>query len=332
MDDALSLTGRVAIVTGAGNGLGRAEGLALAAAGARLVLNDLAGDDVQATASEIVAAGGQAVVCAGDIGEWSTGRDLVTAALDAYGQLDIVVNNAGVLADRMVFTMSEQEWDLVIRVHLRGHFVTTRFATAHWRERSKAAGAPVYARIVNTSSEAFLLGSAGQPNYAAAKAGIATLTVTTARGCARYGVRANAICPRARTAMTADLMGAPPADQVDPLAPEHVAPLVVYLASPAAAGINGEVFVVHGGVAAVLDPPRIRATVLAAEHGSADGMWTLESVRRALGPVFAAAQAGPPAAGFACEDTLALATETIGFGSPAEGPPRSGPAGRETAR
>jgi 3-oxoacyl-[acyl-carrier protein] reductase len=215
----------------------------------------------------------------------------------------------------MVFTMSADEWDLVLRVHLRGHFVTTRFATAHWREASKQAGAPVYGRIVNTSSEAFLLGSAGQPNYAAAKAGIAALTVTTARSCARYGVRANAICPRARTAMTAGLMGAAPDGAADPLAAGHVAPLVVYLAGPAGAGINGEVFVVHGGVAAVMEPPRIRATVLAAEHGSADGMWTLESVHHALGPLFAAGTPGTaPPAGFACEDTLGLATETIGFG------------------
>jgi 3-oxoacyl-[acyl-carrier protein] reductase len=317
MDDALSLDGRAAIVTGAGNGLGRAEALALAAAGARVVLNDLAGDDVDAVAAEIVAGGGEAVALPGDIGEWATGQRLVAAALDAYGRLDILVNNAGVLRDRMIFSMSADEWDLVLRVHLRGHFVTSRFATAHWREASKRAGGPVYGRIVNTSSEAFLLGSAGQPNYAAAKAGIAALTVTTARSCGRYGVRANAICPRARTAMTADLMGAPPEGAVDPLAPEHVAPLVVYLASPAAAGINGEVFVVHGGVAAVMEPPRIRATVLAAEHGSADGMWTLEAVHRGLGPLFAAgggeaADAAPPA-GFACEDTLALASETIGF-------------------
>ena len=204
------LDGRVAIVTGAANGLGRAESLALARAGARLVLNDLPSAAIDAVAAEIAAAGGQAVVAAGDVGEWSTGERLLAAALEAYGQLDILVNNAGVLRDRMIFSMSAEEWDTVLRVHLRGHFVMTRFATAYWREQSKQAGGRVYARIVNTSSEAFLLGSAGQPNYAAAKAGIAALTVTTARSCIRYGVRANAICPRARTAMTAGLMGPAP--------------------------------------------------------------------------------------------------------------------------
>jgi 3-oxoacyl-[acyl-carrier protein] reductase len=308
MSDALTLSGKVAIVTGAGNGLGRAESAALAAAGALLVLNDLPGDAVAETAERIRAAGGQAVTCAGDVGDWETGQRLVRTALGEYGRLDILVNNAGVLRDRMVFTMSAEEWDLVIRVHLRGHFVTTRFATAHWREASKQAGGPVYARIVNTSSEAFLLGSPGQPNYAAAKAGITALTLSTARGCAKYGVRANAICPRARTAMLAGLVSPPPADGPDPLAPEHVAPLVTYLAGPAAERINGEVFVVHGGVAAVLAPPSIRAVFHA---GTQDGMWTLESVQAALGPEFA--DQSPDSPGFACTDTMALATETIGF-------------------
>jgi NAD(P)-dependent dehydrogenase (short-subunit alcohol dehydrogenase family) len=289
-----ALSGRVAIVTGAANGLGRAEARALAAAGASLVLNDLAGFDAVVDG---------AVVVPGDIGEWSTGERLVAAALEAYGRLDILVNNAGVLRDRMIFSMSAAEWDTVLRVHLRGHFVTTRLATAYWRDLSKQAGGPVYGRIVNTSSEAFLLGSAGQPNYAAAKAGIAALTVTTARSCARYGVRANAICPRARTAMTAGLMGPPPPGAVDPLAPEHVAPLVVYLASPAGEALNGEVFVVHGGVAAVMEPPRMRAVF---RSDAPDGMWTLESVGRALAGLSSGA-------GFMCEDTVGLASETIGF-------------------
>ena len=302
------LDGRVALVTGAGQGLGRAEALALARAGARVVLNDLPGDAVQDAAAAIRADGGDAVAVAGDIGEWATGERLMAAALGAYGRLDIVVNNAGVLRDRMIFTMSPEEWDLVLRVHLRGHFITTRLATAYWREQRNAAGGPVYARIVNTSSEAFLLGSIGQPNYAAAKAGIAALTVTTARSCSRYGVRANAICPRARTAMTAELMGPAPSDGPDPLAPEHVAPLVVYLAGPAAETINGEVFVVHGGVAAVMDPPRVRTVFRAS--GTPDGMWTLDSVHAALGPSFGDRA---PSAGFLCEDTLELATETIGF-------------------
>jgi NAD(P)-dependent dehydrogenase (short-subunit alcohol dehydrogenase family) len=305
------LDGRVAIVTGAGNGLGRAEAVALAAAGASVVLNDLPGEAVDAVAAEIADAGGRAAVSAGDIGEWATAEGLLAAALREFGQLDILVNNAGVLRDRMIFSMTPEEWDLVLRTHLRGHFLTSRVATAYWREQSKQAGGPVYGRIVNTSSEAFLLGSSGQPNYSAAKGGITALTLTIARSCARYGVRANAICPRARTAMTADLMGAAPADGPDPLDPKYVAPLVTYLSSPAAGNINGEVFVVHGGVAAVMEPPAVKNTFLAKEHGSADGMWTLDAIASAL----AGFETGPADAGFVCEDTLALASETIGFGA-----------------
>jgi NAD(P)-dependent dehydrogenase (short-subunit alcohol dehydrogenase family) len=299
VDNPLSLDGTVAVVTGAGAGLGRAEALALAAAGARLVLNDLPGDALQAVVGEVKAAGGEAVGCPGDIGDWSTGEALLGVALGTFGRLDIVVNNAGVLRDRMVFSMSAEEWDLVLRVHLRGHFITTRFATAYWRERSKATGGPVYARIINTSSEAFLLGSPGQPNYAAAKAGIVALTASTARGCSRYGVRANAICPRARTAMTAELMGPAPDGRTDPFAPEHVAPLVTYLAGPAAERINGEVFVVHGGVVALLAPPTVRAS-----FRTDDGSWSATGLHDVLGPVF---PHEPPPVGFVCEETLPLA-------------------------
>ena len=302
----LILHGRTAIVTGAANGLGRAEAIALAAAGAAVVLNDLPGPVLNEVAGEITASGGRAVVCEGDVAEWATGEAMLAAAIDSFGGVDILVNNAGVLRDRMVFTMSPEEWDLVLRVHLRGHFIGTRLATAFWREQSKQAGGPVYGRIINTSSEAFLLGSPGQPNYAAAKAGIAALTVTTARSCAKYGVRANAICPRARTNMTADLMGAPP-EGTDPLAPEHVAPLVTYLAGPGGASINGEVFVVHGGVAAVMDPPRVREIFRAGDGG----MWSFDSVAAAIRPSFTG---DGMTAGFACEDTLSLASETIGFG------------------
>jgi NAD(P)-dependent dehydrogenase (short-subunit alcohol dehydrogenase family) len=291
------LDGRVAIVTGAGAGLGRAEALALAGSGARLVLNDLPGaaDEV---ADEVVGSGSDAVVVAGDVSRRSTADALVEAAVERFGALDILVNNAGVLRDRMLFNMSDDEWDLVIKVHLRGHFLTSRNAASYWRGRSKETGEPVYGRVVNTASEAFLVGSEGQPNYASAKAGIAALTVSTARALHRYGVRANAICPRARTAMTEAVFGAAPEEGLDPLSPEHVSPLVAYLASPAADGISGQVFIVHGGMVALMAPPSVEK-----RFDASAATWSQDDLARTLGGYFAARD---PQQNFSCREVMEL--------------------------
>ncbi|WP_106180158.1 3-oxoacyl-ACP reductase [Prauserella shujinwangii] len=277
----MSLDGRVAVVTGAGAGLGRAEALALAAAGASVVVNDVS-PDASAVVDEIEGAGGKALLVTGDVAERATADALLAAATEHFGDLHVVVNNAGFVRDRMVFSMSDEEWDSVVRVHLRGHFLLTRGATAYWRGRSKAEGGPVYGRIVNTASEAFLVGSAGQPNYAAAKAGIAALTVATARGMERYGVCANAVCPRARTAMTRDVFGEPPAEGTDPLSVEHVAPFVAFLASPAAGRITGQVFVVHGGMVALLKPPEVER-----RFDTRGGTWTPAELAETVGAHFA---------------------------------------------
>ncbi|MFE7973086.1 3-oxoacyl-ACP reductase [Streptomyces shenzhenensis] len=308
----LPLEGRSAIVTGAGRGLGRAEALELARLGAAVVVNDVAAHDhgqprhgspgaasagpAEEVAAEIRAAGGRAVAHSGDIADFGRARELVALAVDAFGGLDILVNNAGILRDRMVFSMSEDEWDAVIRVHLKGHFNTTHFAAAHWRERSKAAGGPVYGRIVNTSSEAFLAGSAGQPNYAAAKGGIVGLTISTALALAKYGVTSNVICPRARTRMTEDVFAAVPApdEGLDPLAPEHVAPLVGYLAAPAAERVNGQLFVVHGGMVAIVERPRVQAKFDSKQdtfsHAELDALLTPHYADRPPGETFAATE------------------------------------------
>ncbi|GHH21861.1 3-oxoacyl-ACP reductase [Streptomyces lanatus] len=291
----LPLQGLSAVVTGAGRGLGRAEALELARLGAAVVVNDYGqpGRDgsgaasaapAEEVAAEIRAAGGTALAHTGDVADFQQAGALVELAIGEFGKLDILVNNAGILRDRMVFSMAEGEWDSVIRVHLKGHFNTIRFAAAHWRERSKAAGGAVYGRIVNTSSEAFLAGSAGQPNYAAAKGGIVGLTTSSALALAKYGVTANAICPRARTRMTEDVFAglAQPEDGLDPLAPEHVAPLVGYLASPAAARINGQLLVVHGGMVAVVERPRV-----AAKFDSKQEAFSYEELDAVLGAHYA---------------------------------------------
>ena len=294
----VSLDGRVAIVTGAGAGLGRAEALALADAGARVVLNDLPGAADEA-AEEIRSRGGTATVVAGDVGERATADAMLAAAVDGHGGLDVVVNNAGITRDRMLFNLGDEEWDLVLKVHLRGHFLLSRNAASYWRARSKEAGGQVYGSVVNTASEAFLGGSPGQANYAAAKGGIMALTLSTARGLGRIGVRANAICPRARTAMTAAVFGEDESGrEVDPYSADHVAPLVAYLASPAAERITGQCFVVYGGMVALLSAP-----VVEQRFDAAGSRWSLGDLDQQLGGYFADRD---PAVGFAADAVMQL--------------------------
>jgi NAD(P)-dependent dehydrogenase (short-subunit alcohol dehydrogenase family) len=298
VSERLSLGGKVAVVTGAAAGLGRAEAVALARAGAQVVVNDLAAGDV---VEEIESLGAKALFVGGDVAERETADAMVAAATEHFGGLHIVVNNAGVTRDRMLFNMTDEEWDTVIRIHLRGHFLLARNAAAYWRQQYKATGEPCYARLINTSSEAGLTGSEGQPNYSAAKAGIAAFTVSTARALARIGVRANAICPRARTAMTAGVFGdQPPAVGLDPLSVEHVAPLVAYLASPAAERISGQVFVAYGGMVALMAPPTVEQRF---DLDAPDRSWSLAELDAGLGTYFADRD---PSRTFACTDVLAL--------------------------
>jgi NAD(P)-dependent dehydrogenase (short-subunit alcohol dehydrogenase family) len=254
----------VVIVTGAGGGLGRAHALAFAAEGARVVVNDIGTSregegsstgPAQAVVDEIVAAGGEAVANTDDVADWDGSKALIQTALDAFGGLDVLVNNAGFLRDRMLVGMSIEEWDAVVRVHMRGHFCTLRHASEYWREQTKA-GAAVDARIINTSSGAGLMGSVGQGNYSAAKAGIVGMTLVASAELARYGVTVNAIAPAARTRMTEvampDMMKVPETG-FDAMAPENVSPLVVWLGSADSREVTGRVFEVEGGIVCVAD-------------------------------------------------------------------------------
>jgi NAD(P)-dependent dehydrogenase (short-subunit alcohol dehydrogenase family) len=255
---------RVVIVTGAGRGLGRAHALEFASQGAKVVVNDL-GAELDGSGSstgpaadvvaEIKAAGGEAVVNGDDVADWKGAARLVQTAIDTFGRLDVVVNNAGFLRDRMFVNATEDEWDAVVRVHLKGHFCPSRHACAYWRDRVKA-GEKVDARIINTSSGAGLQGSVSQSVYSAAKAGIAALTLVQAAELGRYGITSNAIAPSARTRMTEDAfkdMMARPDGGFDAMAPENVSPLVVWLGSAESREVTGRVFEVAGGKISVAD-------------------------------------------------------------------------------
>ena len=252
--------GRVCIVTGAGRGIGREHALMLAAEGARVVVNDLGGTrdgtgtdagPAQEVVDEIVAAGGEAVANTDDISDWAGAERIVDQAIDTFGRLDVLVNNAGILRDRMLANMSEAEWDAVIKVHLKGTAGPSHFAAAHWRDRSKA-GEVVDARIINTTSPSGIYGNVGQTNYGAAKAGIAAFTIIAADELGRYGVTVNAIAPAALTRLTADLgIGDAPDEVKEAMSAAWIAPIVVWLASTESAGVTGRVFDVRGDLLAV---------------------------------------------------------------------------------
>ena len=282
-----ALDGRVAVITGSGRGIGRQHALLFAAEGAKVIVNDLggsvdgSGDDrsaAQQVVDEITAAGGQAIANGDDVTDWDGGERLIEAAIEAYGDLHVLVNNAGILRDRVLVNMSEQEWDSVIHVHLKGHFVPTRHAAAYWREQTKA-GKEVKAAVVNTSSTSGLLGNPGQSNYGAAKAGIGAFTTIIAEELSRYGVRVNAIAPAARTRMTeqtpglSDIVQAPKDAAVfDSWDPANVSPLVAYLSTEGCPA-TGKVYFVQGGQIRLFKPWTMTDTL------EKDDRWTVAELQ-----------------------------------------------------
>jgi NAD(P)-dependent dehydrogenase (short-subunit alcohol dehydrogenase family) len=292
MADTEEMTGRVVIVTGAGQGLGREHALAFAGHGARVVVNDV-GEAAKAVTEQIRAAGGTAVASVGDASDWAYAKSLVEKAVAEFGTLDALVNNAGVNRDRMLVNMSEEEWDAVLRIDLKGHFAPLRHAAEYWRDRAKN-GRQVAARVVNTSSGAGLMGSVGQGNYAAAKAGIAALTVVAAAELARYGVTVNAIAPSARTPMTEAVFAEkmrPPQSGFDTMHPGNVSPLVIWLASAESGDVTGRTFEIEGGIISVADGwqhgPRIEK----------NGRWEVGELSAPLRELLARAPAAAPVYG-----------------------------------
>jgi NAD(P)-dependent dehydrogenase (short-subunit alcohol dehydrogenase family) len=295
------LDGKVAVVTGAGRGIGRAHARLLAAEGARVVVNDLgtatAGEGTDAAparqvADEIVRDGGHAITNSDNVATWAGGEALVQQAVEEYGRLDIVVNNAGILRDAMSFNITEDEWDSVIEVHLKGHLATCHHAVRHWRALGKA-GEEVSGRIINTASESGLYGQAGQINYATAKAGIVSMTIVLAREMKKYGVTANVVCPRARTRMTETVAGAVDFMSGPEWEPENISPLVVFLASDEAADVSGQVFVVWGTRVHLMEGFSLVNTL---DRG--DGRWTPAELADRKDELFAGRRSKVPPMGF----------------------------------
>jgi NAD(P)-dependent dehydrogenase (short-subunit alcohol dehydrogenase family) len=280
-----SLTGRTIIVTGAGRGIGREHALLFAAEGAQVVVNDLgvASDGSGAAqgpasdvADEIARAGGTAIASTHDIADWAQAEDLVSTAVKEFGQLDVVVNNAGILRDRTIANLDEGEWDAVIRVHLRGHAAVTRWAAAHWRDRARAGG-PIRASLINTTSTSGLFGHVGQANYGAAKAGIASFTLTAHAELLRYGVRCNAVAPAARTRLTEQAFSTAVAtDGFDAADPANISPFLAYLATEDCP-LAGRVFFVYGGRVDLMRPWSSAASIDAGRR------WTVAGLREAAG-------------------------------------------------
>jgi len=295
------LDGKVAVVTGAGRGIGRAHARLLAAEGARVVVNDLgtatAGGGSDTTPAhqvteEIVGEGGRAVANCDNVATWAGAGSLVQQAVDEFGRLDIVVNNAGILRDAMSFNITETEWDSVIEVHLKGHLATCHHAVKHWRSLGKA-GEEVSGRIINTASESGLYGQAGQINYATAKAGIVSMTIVLAREMKKYGVTANVVCPRARTRMTETVAGAVDFMSGTEWEPENISPLVVFLASDAAADVSGQIFVVWGTRVHLMEGFTLANTL---DRG--EGRWTPAELAARKDELFAGRRSKVPPMGF----------------------------------
>jgi 3-oxoacyl-[acyl-carrier protein] reductase len=286
------LDGKVAIVTGAARGIGRGHARLLAAEGARVVVNDVERAGAEGVVAEIAADRGEASANTDNVATWEGGGAVVQQAIDSFGRLDILVNNAGILRDAMSFNISEELWDAVLDVHLKGHMSTCHAAAKHWRQRSKA-GEEVRGRIVNTASESGLFGQAGQVNYSTAKAGIISMTVVLARELKKYGVTANVVCPRALTQMTESMPGAADYMQGPEWSPDNIAPIVCFLASDAADDVSGQVFVVWGTKIHLMQGWSKAHTL---DRG--DGRWTPEELVARKEDIFAGRRSKVPPMGF----------------------------------